>query len=172
MIGPFVSPLDQPLAAPGKNCRANPGPNPFPFEPSHSLTMAPRVMPDYHECVPGLPLVYFKTLQTLFGTGAHASGVVDEHARAKIENRQLWGLLWGPLIHLGASSHISNQLATTTEPDEPERAAGFLPSVQQVSFFARNGLRNQRSVSTPQSGMPPRMALPTILDVPQLILCD
>ena len=51
----------------------------------------------------------------------------------KIEDRELWGLLWGPLIHLGASRHISNQLATTTEPVEAERVAEFLPSVQQVS---------------------------------------
>ena len=51
----------------------------------------------------------------------------------QIEIRPLWGLLWGPLIHLGASRHISNQLATTTETVEPERVAGFLPSVQQVS---------------------------------------
>ena len=42
-----------------------------------------------------------------------------------IENRQLWGLLWGPLIHLGESRHISNQLATTTELVEPERVAGL-----------------------------------------------
>src|SRR5712692_9477247 len=52
-------------------------------------------------------------------------GVVGEHARAKIENRQLWGLLWGPLIHLGESCHISNHVATTREPVEPERVAGL-----------------------------------------------
>jgi hypothetical protein len=52
-------------------------------------------------------------------------GVVGEHAREKIENPQLWGLLWGPLIHLGASRHISNQLATTTELVEPEKVAGL-----------------------------------------------
>jgi hypothetical protein len=51
----------------------------------------------------------------------------------KIEDRELWGLLWGPLIHLDATRHISNQLATTTESVEPERVAEFLPSVQQVS---------------------------------------
>jgi hypothetical protein len=50
----------------------------------------------------------------------------------KIEDRELWGLLWEPLIHLGAR-HISNQPATTTESVEPERVAEFLPSVQQVS---------------------------------------
>jgi hypothetical protein len=57
----------------------------------------------------------------LFGIGV---GEVGEYARPKIEN-QLWGLLWGPLIHLGESRHISNQLATTTELVEPERVAGL-----------------------------------------------
>ena len=48
-------------------------------------------------------------------------GVVGERARAKIQNRPLWGLL----IHLGASRHISNHLGTTSEPVEPERVAGL-----------------------------------------------
>ena len=70
----------------------------------------------------------------LFGTHANTFSLSgDEHARLKIEDRELWGLLWGPLIHLGATRHISNQLATTTESVEPERVAEFLPSVQQVS---------------------------------------
>src|SRR5216683_1365184 len=51
--------------------------------------------------------------------------VVGKHARAKIENLQLWGLLWGPHIHLGEFRDISNHLATTTEPTEPKRVAGF-----------------------------------------------
>ena len=51
----------------------------------------------------------------------------------EIQDRQLWGLLWGPLIHLGESRHISIQLATTAELIEPERVAELLPSVQQLS---------------------------------------
>src|SRR5712692_11750516 len=51
--------------------------------------------------------------------------IICEDGRAKIRNHQLWGLLWGPLIHLGASRHISNQLATTTELVERERVAGL-----------------------------------------------
>jgi hypothetical protein len=39
--------------------------------------------------------------------------------REMIENHQLWGLLWGPLIHLGTSRDILNELATTTDPIEP-----------------------------------------------------
>jgi hypothetical protein len=31
---------------------------------------------------------------------------------------------------------------------------GFLPSVQQVRFFVRNGLRNQRSIYSPQHSPP------------------
>jgi hypothetical protein len=42
----------------------------------------------------------------------------------KIEDRELWGLLWGPLIYLGATRHISNQLATGTETVEPEILPG------------------------------------------------
>jgi site-specific recombinase XerD len=37
----------------------------------------------------------------------------------------LWGLLWGPLIHIAGCRHILNQLATTPEPVEPERVAGL-----------------------------------------------
>ena len=51
--------------------------------------------------------------------------VIVEGGRTKIRNRELWGLLWGPLIHLGTPRHISNQLATTTELVEPQRVAGF-----------------------------------------------
>ena len=56
--------------------------------------------------------------------------------RAKIENRQLWGLLWGPLEHLGVSRHISNQLATTIELVEPERVAG-LSAFRSTSYLNR-----------------------------------
>ena len=52
---------------------------------------------------------------------------------AEIEDCQLWGFLWGPLIHLGASRHISIQVATTTELFEPEWVAEFPLSVQQLS---------------------------------------
>jgi hypothetical protein len=60
--------------------------------------------------------------------------VFGEQARAKAENRQLWGLLWGPHIHLGESRHISNQLAPTTEPVEPRRVAGLsaFPSTREM----------------------------------------
>src|SRR5437879_9497014 len=63
-----------------------------------------------------------------------------------VEKRRLWGLLWGPHIHLGESRRNSNQLATTTEPVEPERVAGFSAFRSTSYFFVRNGLRNQ---STP-----------------------
>src|SRR5256712_11805784 len=69
-------------------------------------------------------------------------GVVDGAARAKIQNLQLWG----PPVHLGESRRNSNQLATTTEPVEPERVAGFSAFRSTSYFFVRNGLRNQ---STP-----------------------
>ena len=69
--------------------------------------------------LPEWPLAYFKTLQMLFGTRASGCGRVGEDKRAKIENRRLWGLLWGPLIHIGTSRHILNDLATTTDPVEP-----------------------------------------------------
>ncbi len=68
------------------------------------------------------------------GAGAGAAIGVPEGRDARfsgpirvseIENRQLWGLLWGPLEHLGVSRHSSNQLATTTELVEPERVAGL-----------------------------------------------
>jgi hypothetical protein len=38
---------------------------------------------------------------------------------------QLWGLLWGPLIHFEEFRHISRQLPTSTEFTEPERVAGL-----------------------------------------------
>src|SRR5216684_8745511 len=62
--------------------------------------------------------------------------VFGEQARAKPENRQLWGLLWGPLIHLGESRHISNHLATTSELVEPERVAG-LSAFRSTSYINR-----------------------------------
>src|SRR6516162_2809482 len=40
------------------------------------------------------------------------------------QTQQLWGLLWGHLIHL-VQSGTSNQLATTAELIEPETIAGF-----------------------------------------------
>ena len=89
------------------------------------LAVAGRVISDRRERFPGSSLGHFKTLQTLFGTRTQCVGVVGERERAKIENRQLWGLLWGPLIHLGTSRHISNHLATTAEPVEPRRVAGL-----------------------------------------------
>src|SRR5437660_9871940 len=76
--------------------------------------------------------------------------VVDGDARAKIQNLQLWG----PLVHLGESRRNSNQLATTTEPVEPERVAGFSAFHSTSYFFVRNGIRNQRSEVQILSGAP------------------
>ncbi len=97
----------------------------FPFAPSHS---AHNGLESYFR----LSRVFSRSAASLFQNPADAFrhtyqciGILREHARATIGNRQLWGLLWGPLIHLGASRHISNQLATTTELVEPERVAGF-----------------------------------------------
>ena len=92
--------------------------------------MAGRAISDCRECFSGQLLAYFETLQTLFGTPTDISA---RKFWPEIEVRQLWGLLWGPLIHLGASRHISIQLATTAELFEPERVAELLPSVQQLS---------------------------------------
>jgi len=68
--------------------------------------------------------------------------VVDGDARAKIQNLQLWG----PLVHLGETRRNSNHLATTTEPVEPERVAGFSAFHSTSYFFVRNGLRNQSTL--------------------------
>src|SRR5712691_295713 len=77
-----------------------------------------------------------KTLQTLFSTHANTSGRSVSTRERRFENRELWGLLWGPLIHLGASRHISNHLATTTEPVEPARVAG-LSAFRSTSYLNR-----------------------------------
>ena len=65
----------------------------------------------------------------LFGTLTNISAPTF---RAEFEDRQLWGFLWGPLIQLGASRHMSIQPATTAELFEPEWVAELLLSVQQL----------------------------------------
>ena len=52
------------------------------------------------------------------GKGARPE-VLAEQPRTRIEVSQLWGFLCGPLIHLGASRHISNQFASSAELVEP-----------------------------------------------------
>jgi hypothetical protein len=47
----------------------------FPFEPSHCAHDGLESYPDCRECFAGKSLAYFKTLQTLFGTRAHAFGL-------------------------------------------------------------------------------------------------
>src|SRR5437879_12932514 len=88
---------------------------------------------------------HFKALQTLFATGARASGlsVSTRERRLRIVN---CGDFCGDL------SYILANLATSqiTLPQLVNRLnlrglQGFLPSVQQVSIFDGNGLRNQKS---------------------------
>jgi hypothetical protein len=107
-----------------------------PFEPSH---FTPNGLKSYFRSSRAFSRIAANPFQNPAGAFRHpyqCVGVVGEHARAKIENRQLWGLLWGPLIHLGESRHISNHLATTGEPVEPERVAG-LSAFRSTSYLNR-----------------------------------
>jgi hypothetical protein len=52
-----------------------------------------------------------------------------------IDNRQLWRLLWGPLIYLGESRHILNQLPQLLNWLNLRGLQDFLTSVQQVSLL-------------------------------------
>jgi hypothetical protein len=126
----------------------------FPFEPSHSARYGLKSYIRLSECFPEWPLVQVKTLQTLFGTpgDASASSVNAREQRLRIVNcGDFCGDLSNILAHL-ATSQISS-------PQLPNRLnlrglQGFLPSVQQVSNFDGNGLRNQRSGVQISSGAP------------------
>ena len=100
-------------------------PVPFPFEPPHSARHGLKSYIRLSRVFPRIAASLFQNPADAFRDTYQWVEIIGEHARARIENRQLWGLLWGPLIHLGESRHISNQLATTTELVEPERVAGL-----------------------------------------------
>jgi hypothetical protein len=53
--------------------------------------------------------------------------IVGKDGSAKIRNSQLWGLLWGPLIQLGASRRISNQSVTSCPSPKLRRSTELHP---------------------------------------------
>src|SRR6266481_865615 len=68
--------------------------------------------------------------EMLFGRPLHC---FTQLIRALRLRGALWGLLWGLLVQIGTFQHISNHVATSTEPIENPGVAGFLSRNQLVA---------------------------------------